>query len=75
MLHDLQEHQTYVVASSARVGQQIITNFDGRRLELWMSFDWVWVGQRSRMQQLSFCFLRGLWVQLSTLAIATVSQG
>jgi hypothetical protein len=29
----MQQHQTYVFAASARVAQQIVTNFDGRRLE------------------------------------------
>ena len=33
LLHDLQQHQTYVFAANARVAQQIVTNFDGRRLE------------------------------------------
>ena len=33
LLHDMQQHQTYVFAASARVAQQIVTNFDGRRLE------------------------------------------
>lgn len=33
LLHDTEQHQTYVFAKSLRVAHQILTNFDGRRLE------------------------------------------
>ena len=33
LLHDMEQHQTYVLCASLRVARQIVTNFDGRRLE------------------------------------------